>query len=477
MAFPMLQNPAATFVTIRGAQDNSADYVNILFDMIRRNLPPDLQCRFACMTCDASHLDPGIEILPLPEDRTLWEARLSLFEGSLFKEGMRIIYIDPETLVTDSLVDLLTYQGDLAALRDFNDPEKINTGIMLWRSGYAGFMWDDFLKAGISSKAPGDDIAWMKKSGLSFDILQDLFPGFFAESVSARTRPPEGAHIIRFENMPKPHEITEGWVKKTWAKGGHFRQSFGKLGDPLDHVRHALTLPFPQIRRASPPELQRAVCLVGSGKSRERYLNHLQQAKHQDYEIWALGEAYAWLVEVGIEPNVHILASPLLKEADCVPLKTEAVLLYASHCHPEVFLRASASSSQVVVWHPAIEGINSLPDFGESLLIGGGSATEMLAISLAFNLGCRTLHLFGYDASFEDEEEGDVPANEAEQEHKIYVQVDDKRFLSSLRLAGQVKDFHLLLKSLVPQGLGINMHGEGLLPYAMQKIMNKQKSN
>lgn len=252
----------------------------------------------------------------------------------------------------------------------------------------------------------------------------------------------------------------------------NLKQTKGMLGNPLDHIRHALTLPFPRLQQKAELQKNRSACLVGAGPSRDRNLEHLKQAQQQNYEIWALNDAYAWLAENGIKPDVHVMSSPLKEHAEYVPQKTEAILFYASRCHPEVFLRASAASPRVILWHSQVDGIESLKEVGEDILIDGGEKVGMLAISLAFVTGIQEIHLFGYDSSFDDEtavepqEESVAPTSD----QKICVQVEDRQFVSSISLAQQINEFRDLLKRYIPEGVRITLHGEGLLPFAMKKM-------
>jgi hypothetical protein len=52
----------------------------------------------------------------------------------------------------------------------------------------------------------------------------------------------------------------------------------------------------------------------------------------------------------------------------------------------------------------------------------------------------------------------------------IEVNVDGRTFATSLRLAQQVNEFRMLLPQLTPQGATVTMHGDGLLPYVMEKV-------
>jgi hypothetical protein len=78
-------------VCIKAGPKFGPDYPNILFDMVRRSLAEGYPGTFTCFTDDASGLDEGIEVRPLPADLPGWWSKLALFKPGLFPEGDRVL--------------------------------------------------------------------------------------------------------------------------------------------------------------------------------------------------------------------------------------------------------------------------------------------------------------------------------------------------------------------------------------------------
>jgi glycosyltransferase involved in cell wall biosynthesis len=202
-----------------------AEYVNVLADMVKRNMPPFCRWRFMCLTDDASGLDDGIEVIPLPADLIGWWGKLYLFKRGLFTEGDRIIYLDLDTLVVGALDKILSYQGDMAILRDFYQPRRGAPGVILWRSGFGHFIWDEWIAQGRPENELGD-LGWIEgldqgRFTKQLDRLQDLYPDFFVSyKVHCQPFPPVNASVVCFHGQPKPHNCFQQWVANVWKIGG-----------------------------------------------------------------------------------------------------------------------------------------------------------------------------------------------------------------------------------------------------------------
>ncbi|HUY67738.1 MAG TPA: 6-hydroxymethylpterin diphosphokinase MptE-like protein [Alphaproteobacteria bacterium] len=466
--------PTATpvyFVTVKWGFKYGPDYVNIFYDMLTRNLPQplDFTPRFVCFTDDPSGLDKGIETRPLPGDLKGWWNKLYLFKQGLFEDGARVVYMDLDTAIVGDVRELAGYRGDFAILRDFYRPKGLGSGIMLWRGGFGAHMWDTFAKAGMP-EIDGGDQAWIERFQNKPDILQDLFlDAFVSFKESAMLSLPGRARIVCFHGDPKPHEVRNGWLEEVWKIGGTVPNAPAAGGDdPIANVRHALGLPFPIIEGPAEADMARHLCIVGGGASAREQVAELKRRKAAGEEIWALDSTMAWLGEAGVAADAHILQSPDAGRAKSVPAATEATLLYASQCHPEVLARAAAASKRVTLWHPMIDGIRAVMGAKPAAFIGGGTTLGMRAITLAFVLGYRHIHLFGFDSSYRDA--AATPPGANDNDRPITVEIDGRVFASTPRLAQQVNEFRLLMQRLGPQGIALTMHGDGLLPYVARKM-------
>jgi hypothetical protein len=116
-------------------QERGAQYVNILFDSVRRNLADGFAGEFVCFTDNADGLDIGIVARELPEGVRGWWGKLYLFKDGLFPKGDKILYFDLDTVITGRLDEIAAYDGNLAILRDWYEPQIVNSSVMAWRSG------------------------------------------------------------------------------------------------------------------------------------------------------------------------------------------------------------------------------------------------------------------------------------------------------------------------------------------------------
>jgi len=240
----------------------------------------------------------------------------------------------------------------------------------------------------------------------------------------------------------------------------------------ISHIRHALSLPYPQLNEALSPRDKQDVVIVDQGASVLQYLDEIKWQKKRGRPIWALGQAFQWLVSHGVEPDQHILLDTKVDNASFVPEATAATLLYASQCHPDVFAKASQGKNSVVIWHAKTEGMGDVLEGLPTALVGFGSTLALKALGLAYILGFRNFYLFGYDSSYLPKMRFAFGDSEASQEPVITVRMDDKTFNTSSFLASQAKEFSEIMPFLMEKGCQFFVQSKGLLPAIAKEIMD-----
>lgn len=442
-----------------------AEYVNILADMVARNISDKTVYKFICFTDTPQGIDKEVDIRPLPiEGLEGWWNKLSFFKEGLFPEGDRILYLDLDTVITSGLDEIIKYDGEFAILRDFLRQEGCQSSVMAWKAGAHTNIWYEWIAAGLPKTEYGDQI-WIEKI-VNPDYLQDLFPDYFVSyKLSAIKEPPARSKVVVFHGQPRPDEIIDGWVPKVWRIGGGTilelqHECNTKQEELTDNIKHALTLSFPWLH---PMEAHDGhAIIIGGGPSLKRNLDEIRERQKHGQVIFSTNNTYKYLVKNGIIPDCHVMLDARIGNLEFVPTEDHnSVCYYASQCHPSVF----ENSKNVVLWHSMSDGI--LEIIGNNTgdpLVGGGVTVGMKSIALCHILGYRNFHLYGFDSSYEDDENHAYKQPLNDGERTVEVEMNGKKYKAAAWMCSQVENFKETAKAVVESGGVITVHGTGLLP-------------
>jgi hypothetical protein len=299
--------------------------------MVRRHLPGNAAFAFQCFTDDATGLNPAIAPRALPGNLTGWWNKLHLFREGVFDAGQRVIYFDLDTLITGGIEPLLRYGGEFALLRDFYRPDGYGSGVMLWRAGACHSLWARYEAAGRPMPAGGDQ-AWIETAWKGAELLQDIFPGFFASfKTDCRPLPPADARVICFHGEPKQDNCGAPWVREIWRPGGGAHIAPGSFGtqqeELLAHMRHAKSASHPWVEQAGAHE--RAIAIIGGGSSLDA------RDIRQDCDVFAVNGAARWCKENGVRFDAQVISGAQAEHAAFVS-EGDVPCYCAATCHPHV---------------------------------------------------------------------------------------------------------------------------------------------
>ena len=187
-------------------------YVNRLWRMVKEHLT--LPHRFYCFTDDSRGIK--CDTRPLPKGLQGWWSKLALHRPNAMLTG-KVLYLDLDTVILDSLDFIAGYAGDFAILRDFYRPEGYGSGVMLWNKPHPQ-VWTRWLEQGQPEHGLGDQ-GWMEEIIPHADRLQDLFPGKFCsfKSDDCDDGAPVDSAVMCFHGYPKPHDLDEAhWARRLW---------------------------------------------------------------------------------------------------------------------------------------------------------------------------------------------------------------------------------------------------------------------
>lgn len=437
-------------------QGRGLEYVQILHDSVRRNLPDNFPGRFIVMSDYRDDYGRGIIVnRSLPGHLIGWFNKIALFKDGLFPRGDRILYLDLDTVITGKLDDLVAYDGPLALLRDFYRPLGAQSSVMAWKAGQHTEIWDSYVDESFPN-VPGGDQAWIE--AFSPAVLQDSFPSMFAsyKAHNCRSAPPKEASVIVFHGKPRPHECG-GWVPNVWKVGGGTTAMLESVCNTdgrtiLENCKDALKRSC--IGLSGWPAHAGTVAIVGGGPSLPDNLKSIPNGA----EVVALNAAATYLLDRNIS-CVQMILDARPEMADMLDKRASGYIL-ASQCHPAVFDNCPRIP---VIFHPNVPGLAELLP-RDTPLIGGGTTVGLQAMVVADLFGCRKIHLIGMDSSYRDDEGHAYAQPLNDNDGRIEVTVAGKTYSAAPWMAQQAEEFQGVASALANKGCEIVVHGDGLLP-------------
>ncbi|KAL3669533.1 hypothetical protein V7S43_004920 [Phytophthora oleae] len=234
-----IEEGGVTVVCVKWGMKYGPEYVNKLYNSVMRN-STGLQVAFACLTDSAEGIDPheNLNILELDDGWKGWWNKCQLF-SSVTLTKLRALghgkcfYLDLDTVVVGSMVDLLTWTpplGVLALLKTdqmANEQREggFNSSVVAWRvdeeTTSLQFIYS-FLQTHFAtvSKYIFKFDHWLEMAHREACFLEDVFTDQIFEYRSIRGEtiaPPPNAAIICFPLLPKPHQASVPWVAQHWV--------------------------------------------------------------------------------------------------------------------------------------------------------------------------------------------------------------------------------------------------------------------
>ncbi|HQR41317.1 MAG TPA: DUF115 domain-containing protein, partial [Gemmatales bacterium] len=462
------------FVCLKAGNLYDANYVNTLYDMVRRNIVEGYPGAFYCITDDSTGLDPAIRVIPLPADLERWWGKLFMFQRGLFPDGARCIFMDLDTAVVGILNDLVKYNGPFATLKDLGGGDLLGPAVIAWEAGEeAGRIWDEWVASG-KPRNPRGDQWWLSQFKFKhLDILQEMYPGDFVSfKYDCKPMFPKGAKVVCFHGEPRPHNCTEEWVVNCWKVGGGTAAELTALCNThreqiMFNVRSSMKRGLTTLGFVEAHDGQ--AVLVGGGPSlRDPKIRRELEYRHRlGQTIFALNGAGHFLIEHGITPQHCVIVDA---RPENVRFVTPIHTFIASHCDPTVF-DAARSATVFHVNHDAVPECLE----GESILISTGSTVGLITLGISHVLGYRKFHLYGFDSSFTDEHHA-YAQPENDRDAVIEVTAAGRKFRCAPWMLLQVQQFQSLAAQLAEEGCVITVAGDGLLPHVARAMSNFEEA-
>lgn len=248
----------------------------------------------------------------------------------------------------------------------------------------------------------------------------------------------------------------------------------------LSNIKASIRRGLPQMRKWD--ARYDRICLVGSGPSLADTEDELRDLLWGGATLVTVNGAYHWCRDRNLRPETQIVMDARASNARFVqPYTPKCKYVLASQCHPDVF-DAVADYPDVWIFHAVQKGkedASAILDAyykGQWFGVGGGTTVASRAIGLLRQAGYLRFDLFGIDCCWRGDRHHvlDQPENATDKRVRmIYSATDDpttaKTFTLSPWHLKQFEDFLQLFK-VNGQAVRVQVHGDGLLAYAMQTL-------
>lgn len=200
--------------------------------------------------------------------------------------------------------------------------------------------------------------------------------------------------------------------------------------------------------------------ICGSGPSLADGLEEIRRAARRGATVIALNGAADFLARHDIEPDYQFIIDARQENIDLLSVHARRYVL-ASQVDPSMFAAApSAYLAQV-----GVDAMEFLPEHASDFaVIFGHSSCGNVAPGLAYTLGFRDIHCYGYDSSHRDGEGHPFRQPMNDGEPLMWLERRGKRYLTSFTMRQQADVFPGIARELQALGCRLTVHGEGLLP-------------
>lgn len=203
--------------------------------------------------------------------------------------------------------------------------------------------------------------------------------------------------------------------------------------------------------------------LIGGGGSIEDDVDKIKSLVQDGATVFAMNAASKWARSKGIRVHYQVIADAK-EETSTLVDQWAYKHLFASQCHRKTL----EAVDHPILWHLEIGDVEQYfpPDRvkrGGYVLIGGGASVGNSATCVAYAMGFRELHIFGYDSCHHNDKSHVYPQPMNDRIPTVPVKWGGRVFRSSVAMKAQAEKFQLTAQALKQAGCDIHVYGDGLL--------------
>lgn len=236
----------------------------------------------------------------------------------------------------------------------------------------------------------------------------------------------------------------------------------------LEHIKQALGRGLEEFGPSQPHDKE--VAIIGSGPSVKKQIGKIKRLKEEGVMILAVKAAHDFLIKKGVVPHAALAVDPQDHIWKCFQKKLpkgeveRPAYLIASQCHPSTF--DYLEDQRIILWH--LLATSSAEFLSGRIQIGGGSTSGSRGVVLAYMMGFRKFHLFGFDSCLEPGKNPDNMLRKidgqkwgSETEKIMELVCEGKTFYADPAMAAQANEIQQVFAML--EGAQIKAYGKGLI--------------
>ncbi len=205
-----------------GGQVYDYNYVNALSNAIAKHVT--IPYTFTCLTDNPSKFNSNVhKIIKLKHSFPKWWSKIELFRPEIFDDTSQVFFLDLDTVITNNINDIVSYDGDFCGLRDFYKVVTLGSGLLSWKPNKCHHIYKQFLTKCdyVMANTPEGDQKWIDSQIKQMDYFQDLYGRKIISWKkdclnNNKISIPKSASIVCFHGIPKPHEITDSTIVSNW---------------------------------------------------------------------------------------------------------------------------------------------------------------------------------------------------------------------------------------------------------------------
>lgn len=196
------------------------EWADKLYRGIARNMREPF--RFVCLVDQEYEFQEPIDAIPfLGNYRNMW-CLLEALRPDI--DENQKLFMGLDTIIRGDITHIANYSPDFAMTRDPYYQKTRCSGVMSFNNKTAGPIWEQFVHDSNRDdfKMSGkwvSDMIWLDKNIPECPLIQDIFPDqiqSYKVDIVRDGKSLEDARIVYFHGIPKPHEMSDDWVKEHW---------------------------------------------------------------------------------------------------------------------------------------------------------------------------------------------------------------------------------------------------------------------